>query len=99
MGSEEDTFEMILSDFKKRLTEKELNDFKFATLKHVQIEIARIQNEQETLKRMMDSSRLQSFLNAMEQFGKVIEVFLNASKFVAFVWGPMKFLLQVQHPP
>ncbi|KAJ4407348.1 hypothetical protein N0V91_003932 [Didymella pomorum] len=29
----------------------------------------------------------------MDQFGKVIEVFLNAHQFVAFVWGPMKFLL------
>ncbi|KAK0111064.1 hypothetical protein ONS95_001444 [Cadophora gregata] len=29
----------------------------------------------------------------MDQFGKVIGVFVNASAFVAFVWGPMKFCL------
>ncbi|PZC93210.1 zf-H2C2-2 domain containing protein [Pyrenophora tritici-repentis] len=29
----------------------------------------------------------------MEQYGTIIEVFLNISDFVAFIWGPMKFLL------
>lgn len=39
--------------------------------------------------------RLNSFLEAMEQYGKVIEVFLNNSEFISFIWGPAKFLLQV----
>jgi hypothetical protein len=79
-----------------RLTQKEQDDFQFTTLEEVRKVIARIQNEQESTKAMMNMSRIQSFLEAMQQFGKVIEVFSNASKFVAFVWGPMKFLLQVR---
>lgn len=39
--------------------------------------------------------RLNSFVEAMNQFGKVIEVFGNTNIFVAFVWGPLKFILQV----
>ncbi|KAH0841037.1 hypothetical protein FOPE_06274 [Fonsecaea pedrosoi] len=31
----------------------------------------------------------------MEQFGKIIEVFVNTSDVLAFVWGPLKFLLLV----
>lgn len=44
---------------------------------------------------MMNLVRLESFLEAMDQFGNVIDAFLNASLFVGFVWGRMKFLLQV----
>lgn len=99
MSSDEDIFEAVLSEFKARLTKKELEDFGFASLEGVQSEIARIQKEQEMLKNMMDTSRLKLFLDAMNQFGKVIEVFLDASKFVPFIWGPMKFLLQVGQRP
>src|SRR5436189_3052376 len=99
MGSDEDNFQAILSKFKARLTAKEQGDFEFATLEDVHREITRIQNEQETSKTMMDMSRIRPFLDAMNQFSKVIEVFLNVSKFVAFVWGPMKFILQVRHTP
>ena len=93
----ENSFEATLLDFKKRLTSKEQNDFQFTTLDGVKREIARIQKQQDDLKTMMNMSRIQSFLEGMNELGKVIEVFLNASNFVAFVWGPVKFLLQVCH--
>lgn len=38
---------------------------------------------------------LARFLEGMETHGRVIDVFLNASPTVAFIWGPIKFLLQV----
>lgn len=40
---------------------------------------------------------LARFLEGMETQGRVVDVFLNASLTVAFVWGPIKFLLQVSH--
>ena len=90
------TFEAVLNDFKKRLTPKELENFQITTLKDVRETALRIQNEQEQSKTMMNMVRLESFLEAMDQFGKVIDVFVNASSFVAFVWGPVKFVLQVR---
>jgi molecular chaperone GrpE (heat shock protein) len=96
MSSTNDTFKSILSDFKKRLTPDELENFQFVTLKDVRETALRIQKDQEQLKTMMNMARLESFLEAMDQFGKVIEVFVNASSFVAFIWGPMKFILQVK---
>lgn len=95
MTSLEDSFRTTLSSFKKRLKPKEQDDFQFATLEDVRLEIVRIQAEQASQKEMMNMPRIQSFLEAMDQFGKVIEVFLNTSEFVAFIWGPMKFVLQV----
>jgi hypothetical protein len=99
MASVEDTFRATLSNFKKRLTPKEQDNFAFSTLEDVRKEIVRIQLEHGTQKIMMNMTRLQSFLEAMDQFGQVIEVFLNTSEFVAFIWGPLKFILQVWNNP
>ena len=60
------------------------------------ITLLSIQAEQRARKQMMHMGRIQSFLEAMEQFGKVIEVFLNVNNFLAFVWGPIKALLLVR---
>ena len=90
-----DIFDTALSNFKKRLSKEEEEHFQIVKLVDVRQTALRIQREQEQFKTMMNMARLESFLEAMEQFGKVIEVFVNASVFVAFVWGPMKFILQV----
>jgi hypothetical protein len=95
MSAARGSFEVILADFKKNLTPGELRDFQFVTLNDVRETALRIQKDQENLKTMMNMARLESFLEAMNQFGKVIEVFGNANIFVAFVWGPLKFVLQV----
>lgn len=90
-----DSFQRTLDTFRTRLTAKERVDFQFTTLEDVRWVIAQIQADQGSRKAMMNLARLESFLEAMDQFGSVIEVFLNTSQFVCFVWGPMKFLLQV----
>jgi hypothetical protein len=93
------TFEAILKEAKKRMTAKELEDFKETRLEDVKITILRIQKDQEQLKRATNLTRLGPFLEAMDQFGKVVEIFLNMNPFVAAVWGPMKFMLMVSSSP
>jgi len=88
-------FEAVLDDFKATLNARQIKNFQFTTLNDVRRTALQIQSEQDQTKSLMNMTRLQSFLEAMEQFGKVIGVFVNASSFVAFVWGPMKFLLLV----
>ncbi|KAH7333141.1 hypothetical protein BKA65DRAFT_40515 [Rhexocercosporidium sp. MPI-PUGE-AT-0058] len=87
------TFEDALEDFKKGLNPKQIQNFQFVTLNDVRETALRIQSEQDQTKSLMNMTRLEGFLEAMEQFGKVIGIFVNASTFVAFVWGPMKFFL------
>jgi uncharacterized protein YpuA (DUF1002 family) len=70
-------------------------DFTFTKFNDVRNTVLRIQNDLDHLKSMMNLTRIQSFLEAMEQFSKVTEVFLNVSNFLCFIWGPMKYLLQV----
>ena len=91
-----DIFQTTLSEFKNRLTQRERDKFQCATFEDVCRELARIQKEQESSKTMMDMTRIQSFLEAMNQFGQIVEVFVNSSEMLAFVWGPLKFILKVR---
>jgi hypothetical protein len=88
-------FQAALTKFQNHLTGKDLTDFKVTTYDTLCQEIAHLQHEQDNVKKMMNLSRIQTFIEAMEQFGKVIEIFLNVSNVVAFVWGPVKLLLLV----
>lgn len=94
-----EAFETALTGFKSRLTDKELKDFQGTKVEDIKYEIQRIQDGHENLKQNMNMNRIKSFLEAMEQFGKILDVFLNASQFVAFVWGPLKFMLMVGKLP
>ncbi|PMD14292.1 hypothetical protein NA56DRAFT_393481 [Hyaloscypha hepaticicola] len=89
------TFQSIVASFRSRLTKAELDDFKFCSLKDVQQTIVDIQARQDKRRETKNLSRILGFLEAMTQFGTVVEVFLNTSEILAFVWGPLKFLLLV----
>ncbi|RKL34624.1 hypothetical protein BFJ72_g9356 [Fusarium proliferatum] len=86
-------FQRALADFQNRLKPAERQQFKVTTLDELKVTILAIQSQQRSRKKMMHMGRLVPFLEAMEQFGKVIEVFLNVSEVLAFVWGPIKLLL------
>jgi len=89
-------FEKALKAFERRLTPNEKAQFKATSLDDLKVTILSIQADQRSRKQMMNMSRVKSFLEAMEQFGKVIEVFLNVNNILSFVWGPMKLLLLVR---
>ncbi|KAJ4353923.1 uncharacterized protein N0V89_005654 [Didymosphaeria variabile] len=88
-----DALDAAVRKFKARLTGTDLTAFRSTTYEELCREILRIQYEQEQTKSMVNLGRIQSFLEAMDQFSKTIEIFLNVSDMVAFVWGPIKFLL------
>ncbi|KAL8789346.1 MAG: hypothetical protein Q9195_006873 [Heterodermia aff. obscurata] len=95
MTSIESGFRSALAKFSSSLTPREVEEFRFTTLEDVQKVVVTIQHQQARRKEMMNLTRIQSFLEAMKSFGEVIEVFLNLSEFIPFIWGPIKFLLQV----
>lgn len=88
-------FNIYLQSFVETLTEEQRSDFEFSTLEDFQSAIVAIQNRQSSVRKMRNLARLRGFLEAMDQYGKVIELFVNASELVCFIWGPAKFLLQV----
>ncbi|KAI1458190.1 hypothetical protein F4805DRAFT_150609 [Annulohypoxylon moriforme] len=90
-------FLAVLDDFKKTagLTPNEETEFQMTNLEGLQNCIRTIQHNQEKKRRMMYMKRLDPFLQTMEQYGKVLDIFVNTSEIVAFIWGPMKFILLV----
>jgi hypothetical protein len=79
-------FETALKEFKAGLTQEEKDDFKATDLGTLKQELSKMQKDQENRRSMMYMRRLEPFLTAMENYGKVIEVFLNTSDILAFVW-------------
>jgi hypothetical protein len=79
-------FQRALIRFTDRLSPDEKNEFKVTTLEEVYDVIEQIQNVHGSERKMRNLTRIKSFLEAMEQYGKVIEVFLNAVDLLAFVW-------------
>lgn len=68
------------------LTQAELQDFSHTTLDDLRQCIATIQNDQRASRKLRYLKRLGPFLDTMERYGKIIEVFLNVSDVIAFVW-------------
>jgi len=79
-------FRHALQIFKDNLDVEELREFELTTLKDLKLQLQAIQNRQESEKKLQNMRRLSYFLEAMEGYGKVIEVFLNTSNILCFVW-------------
>ncbi|KAK8073631.1 hypothetical protein PG994_004530 [Apiospora phragmitis] len=92
--SASNAFDKALAAFKSKLTAAERADFQFVTSQDVRIAIVAIQAEQRRSKKIINLTRIQGFIEAMGQLCKVLDVFLNTSEILAFVWGPMKLILQ-----
>ncbi|KAK6227427.1 zinc finger protein [Colletotrichum tabaci] len=90
-------FQRAATKFKQSIPKTLWDQFAYDSnsLSSLNAEIKAIQKSHGEKGSLRNMARLGKFIEAMTQFGKVIEVFVNASEFVCFVWGPMKFLLGV----
>ncbi|KAF4413455.1 Vegetative incompatibility protein HET-E-1 [Colletotrichum fructicola] len=89
-----DPFEVSLTTFKATLKKSEVENFRFATGDEFKTAIDQIQTKLHHKRRQLNLTKLRSFVEAMTQFGKVLDVFCQTSETIAFIWGPWKFLLQ-----
>lgn len=79
-------FETALRQFQSELKKKDRDKFKDVTMRNLLDEIENIQKKHHSQRRGKNLARLKPFIEAMNQFGKVVEVFANTSEMVAFVW-------------
>jgi hypothetical protein len=86
-------FERVLTRFKSDLKKRDRDNFQMATLEGLQQAVGDIQKKQQTERRMQNMMRLKKFIEAMEQYGKVLDVFCNSSQFVPFIWVSTLLLL------
>ncbi|KAI5861652.1 hypothetical protein GGS23DRAFT_576006 [Durotheca rogersii] len=94
-GPDPDRFQRALDRFRANLSPSMINEFSNCTLRDVRDFCDNIQRTQGREGKLRYMGRLKAFIEAMEEFGKVIEVYLNATTILCFVWGPMKFLLGI----
>jgi hypothetical protein len=81
-------FQKILNDFRLQvdLTPSDLKDFQLTSLESLRVAMDKIQKRQASTRTMQYMKRVDPFLQSMEQYGKVVEVFVNTSDILAFVW-------------
>lgn len=91
-------FRRALERFKAHLSPAERDEFGVVSLEDVQNTIAHIQQTQGSERTMRNFTRIKGFLEAMEQYGKVVEVFVNVSDIIAFVWVGGQFLSTNKSP-
>lgn len=79
-------FERILEDFKKTLKKRDLENFKHTTYGDITKCIGELQETQHKTRRNQNLRRLEPFVEAIDQYGKVVAIFCNSNDFVPFIW-------------
>ena len=79
-------FQKALTEFQALLSQDDNNEIQLTTLENLQQEILDIQKEHTSARKNRNMARLKRFLEGMEEYAKIIEVFLNASSVVCFIW-------------
>ena len=88
-------FQTAVATFAASLTDKQRRDFRGCSLKEVEDTVRGVEVRLASQRRQRNMQRISKFLEGMDQLGKVIEVFVNSDATVAFIWGPIKFVLLV----
>ncbi|KAK3395111.1 hypothetical protein B0H63DRAFT_518180 [Podospora didyma] len=89
-------FAKSIERFRASLSEDQKRDFSIANVKDVTREIQKIQNLLGPERKLRNFAKMRKFLEAMKRVEELVNVFLNVSEVVAFVWGPIKLALQVR---
>lgn len=82
----ESSIDTLLSRFKPGLTKVELEHIEYTSSGDLHKAIAKIQEKQRDTKSYRNLRRIELFIVSMEEYGKVIDVFSNATPILAHVW-------------
>jgi len=84
----DEEFQTFLKAFKSDagLSKKDIQEYEETTVDDVNAILYAIQQKHISNNRQQYLKRLQVFIVNMESFGKVIEVFLNSTNYLGFVW-------------
>lgn len=80
-------FSRALQSFRSRLTQQDIDRFRTTSLQNLKDSISSIQTEQAGRQGLRNLSKIRPFLTGLEQYSRVIEVFVNADPLIlAFIW-------------
>ncbi|WKT53623.1 P-loop containing nucleoside triphosphate hydrolase [Fusarium oxysporum f. sp. vasinfectum] len=87
-------FQSALEEFKKDLNKRDQENFHATTREALRMSIAILQAQQHAQRRLQNLNRLLPFLTAIEQYGEVVQGFCDSNEIMAFIWGPVKVLIE-----
>lgn len=85
-SSQTSAFSRAFSDVLASLSPEERSQFKVSTLNDLTASISNIEKEYTSVKSVRALTRLQPFLNAMGQYGKMLEMFAQGPDYIGAVW-------------
>ncbi|TGJ64655.1 hypothetical protein EYR41_010697 [Orbilia oligospora] len=88
-------FEKSLEKFRQRLSPEQRQQFSFSSLDDVRAEMRKLQDQLGPQKKLRSFNKMKRFLEGMKQVEQLVQIFLNTSDVVAYVWGPIKLALMV----
>ncbi|KAK6504469.1 hypothetical protein TWF506_002664 [Arthrobotrys conoides] len=88
-------FDEALQSFQSQLSAEQKLQFGSTSRKDVEILAIKLQDEQKSRKSHRALGLLRPFIDGLSGYAKIIEVFAQTSEILSFVWGPIKFLLQI----
>ncbi|KAH7215247.1 hypothetical protein DER44DRAFT_820120 [Fusarium oxysporum] len=94
-SNQQTSFERSLDLFRRELSDDQIKQMDGVNQKTLNDTIQATQNILGRRNDLCKLTRIQRFLHAMEHVEKLVAIFLNASDFVAFIWGPIKLALMV----
>lgn len=94
-NSPQGLFDNILNTFESRFDQEQWLGFKTTTAGSLKRLLRKIQDEQKASKSVQNLRRMECFLKAVENLGKLMEEALSMPDIICYIWGPTKLLLQV----
>ncbi|EGX44058.1 hypothetical protein AOL_s00210g219 [Orbilia oligospora ATCC 24927] len=79
-------FEKSLEKFRQRLSPEQRQQFSFSSLDDVRAEMRKLQDQLGPQKKLRSFNKMKKFLEGMKQVEQLVQIFLNTSDVVAYVW-------------
>ena len=79
-------FQRAIEKFTRNLSPKQRQEFQACTLEDVIQEVQMIQERRGNQRALRGMARLQKFIEAMKQYGEIVNVLLNSTPFLGYVW-------------
>ena len=80
------SFQRALEKCNKNLSPRQRQEFQAATLEDLIQEVKKIQERRGSQRELRSMARLQRFIEAMKQYGELVNVFLNSTPFLGYIW-------------
>lgn len=86
----------VIAQFENDLNQEEKVVFKYATLQGLLKDVAVLEETQRKSSKLRQLSvKIQPLLDAIEDYGKALDVLANASSVLPVIWGSLRVLLAV----